>query len=495
MDRQIRNEVEIDLLQLCFLCLRKWKAILLTGVVFALVLGGYKGAGQLSKVGTEVAIEEEETADEKVTQYDSALSSYKASLDRLNETYEKNHVYEQESIIMNMNPNDYYSGSCTYYINTDYKIMPDKTYQDVDSSEDIAQAYRSYLGSSECLSFVQSKLSEKIQAKYLSELIRVSGTGRVLTIKVVGDTKERTAEILNAVNEAVDAYKKEVDTKIHEHQLDLMEYSEAENVPSTGSINEGSYNNGPQTQIQVTNVQNNLSERNYVADVQRQFADNQNSLTSQIAVLYDRYAALSDKKVSAAGSSGITRSQALKAGIKFGIIGLIFGCFVAAGCIVFKAIVEDKINNAGEISYQFGLRIFGDYKSGTKANAFDRMLYKLSYGDALSDKEKFYEVAAANVKTFAAAFEDEDIKEISLVGRIDSDALNNIVKSINNINGDETVKAAGDIIVDAAAINAIRDSKYTLIAADRNTPKKDLRSQLEKLRGLKKSVAGILLFD
>lgn len=519
MDMEMRDEVEIDLLQLCFLCLRKWKAILLTGVVLALILGGYKCATELSKAGTEVAVQAEETTEEKVTQYDTTLASYKASLDRMKETFEKNQAYEKYSIILNMNPNDYYSGSSTYYISTDYKIMPDKTYQDVDYSEDIAQAYLSYLTSSECLGFVQSKLTEKIPVKYLSELIRVNLTGRVLTIKVVGDTSERTTEILNALNDAVNAYKQEVDTKIHEHRLDLMEYSEVENTSASDV---------PEVVADQTPAGLKAGSDNYVADFQKQFSDSQISLTNQIASFYNNYTSLADKKVGTDSSAavGISRSQALKSGIKFGIIGLILGFFVAAGFIVFKAIVEDKITNAGELTHLFGLRIFGDYKSlgkanaitgaksgGTadsaaktgvtsgitnselRANAFDSMLYKLSYGDALPDKEKFYEVAAANVKTFVAAFKDEDIKEISLIGRIDPAALGNIAKSVNTINGDETVKVAGDIITAAAAINAIRDVKYILLAADRNTAKKDLRTQLEKLKGLKKHVAGVLLFD
>ena len=480
MNNEMRNEVEIDLLQLCFLCLRKWKAILLTGVVLALILGGYKGVTELRKVGTEVAVQVEENAEEKVAQYDTTLASYKASLDRLNELVEKNQAYEKESIIMNMNPNDYYSGSITYYISTDFKIMPDKTYQDMDFSEDIAQAYRSYLSSSECLSYVQSKLSEKIPGKYLSELIRVGGEGRVLVIEVVGDTHERTSEILRALNEAISLYKQEVDAKIHEHKLDLMEFSESESA----SASDGS------------DASSGTANDNYVAEVQKRFSDNQVSITNQISSFYDKYAKLADTKVSAGGSgSGITRSEAVKSGIKFGFIGLILGLFVAAGFIAFKAIVEDKVINAGELSYMFGLRIFGDFKSGDKANAYDRMLYKLSYGDALPDKEKFYEVAAANIKTFSAAFRDEDIKEIALVGRIDPEVRSSIVKSVNDINGDETLKAAGDIIVDASAINAIRDVTYILLAADRNTSKKDLRNQIEKLKGLKKSIAGVLLFD
>jgi hypothetical protein len=308
----------------------------------------------------------------------------------------------------------------------------------------------------------------------------------------VGDTSERTSEILNAMSEAIESYKKEVDTKIHAHRLDLMEHSEAENIPSSGGIDEGSYS--PRTQIQLTDGQSNLTDRNYVAEVQRQFSDNQSNLTNQIATLYDRYTALSDREVSAESSKGVTMSQALKGGIKFGIIGMILGIFLSAGFIVFKAILEDKIFSSSEIPSLFGLRVFGDYKSGAN-NAFDKALYKLSYGDALPDKEKFYEVAAANVKTFVTAFKDEDIKEISMVGKIDSEVLKTISKSINDINGDETVKAAGDVISDAEAINAIKDVKYTLIAIDRNTAKKDLRSLLEKLKGLNKSVAGVLLFD
>lgn len=286
----------------------------------------------------------------------------------MKETFEKNQAYEKDSIILNMNPNDYYSGSSTYYISTDYKIMPDKTYQDVDYSEDIAQAYLSYLTSSECLGFVQSKLTGKIPVKYLSELIRVNLTGRVLTIKVVGDTSERTTEILNALSDAVNAYKQEVDTKIHEHRLDLMEYSEVENTSASDV---------PEVVADQTPAGLKAGSDNYVADFQKQFSDSQISLTNQIASFYNNYTSLADKKVSTDSSA----------------------------------------------------------------------------------------------------------------------AVGNIAKSVNTINGDETVKATGDIITDAAAINAIRDVKYILLAADRNTAKKDLRTQLEKLKGLKKHVAGILLFD
>ena len=472
-----RNEVvEIDLVQLFLLCLRKWKVILLTAVVFALIIGGYKGFSGLSKVETETSTEENDSAQDKLTQYDNALSSYKAQLERLNETLEKNQVYERESIIMKMNPNDYFTASSTYYISTDYKIMPDMTYQNIDYQSDVVQAYKSYLASSECLSYVRSRLTEKIPTKYLSELISISVNGRgVLWIRVYGDTAQRTSEILAAMNEAVDYYRGEINAKVHEHKLDVLENSRAENSAGSDDSGEGS--------------------SNYVADKQKSFSDSQNTLTNQIATLYDKYAKLSDTEVTVEESKGLTKSGAVKNGIKFGVIGLFLGAFLAAGLISIKSILEDKINNAGEISRIFGLRIFGDYKSGAMEKGFGKLLYKMSYGDALADKDKFFEVAAANVKTFISAFIDEDIKEISLVGRIDFEAINNIVKSVNEINGDETVKLAGDIINDAEAINAIRDVKYTLIVADRNTSKKDLRSQLEKLKGLKKSVAGVLLFD
>ena len=87
MNMEMMDEEEIYLLQLCFLCLRKWKTILLVGVVCALILGGYKGVKELSKMGTESAVLSEESAEEKLTQYDNTLASNKTSLERLNETF------------------------------------------------------------------------------------------------------------------------------------------------------------------------------------------------------------------------------------------------------------------------------------------------------------------------------------------------------------------------------------------------------------------------
>ncbi|ETP71016.1 hypothetical protein UYO_3045 [Lachnospiraceae bacterium JC7] len=213
---------------------------------------------------------------------------------------------------------------------------------------------------------------------------------------------------------------------------------------------------------------------------------------NQRSAVADKKAKLTEPKLK---SSAKGLKDVMKSCIKFGVLGGVAGIFLAAFIICMKAIIVDAVNNASEVTRIFGIRVFGDYKSKKSSNRFADMLYRMSYGDASSDKDDFFKVLTANIDAYVNAFKDKNIDEIALVGRLKTSDMKEIAGSVNGAETSEVVKLAGDILTDAEAIRTINDKKYAIVALDRSTSKNDLRKQLEKLQGLEKTVIGAVLYD
>ena len=79
MESQYNYEQEIDLKDLMFAVLRKWRPIILIAIVFAVLLGGMKGAGALKQM------KDSEYLAAKKQEYDNSMDQYaisKASLEK-----------------------------------------------------------------------------------------------------------------------------------------------------------------------------------------------------------------------------------------------------------------------------------------------------------------------------------------------------------------------------------------------------------------------------
>lgn len=471
------NDVmEIDLVQLMLLCVRKLKTIILVAVVFALIMAGYKGMkGIASLKSADVSIEETEGEDSEKERYETAKAAYEDQLKRFGDMIAANNAYKDASILMQLDSNNYFSAGNMYYISTDYQIMPEMTYQDIDYTDDVIQSYILYMMSSECLNYVRSKLTEDVSLRCLKELINVSQSSHIINVEVIADTSERVNEILEALNEAVMLHKDQIDNKVYKHDISLIDKSKAGNISET----------------EITDEQA-IGDAGYVQSKQAEFANQQNDLINKYDAVYTKLNNLTEPK---AKGADVGFRDILKSCVKFGIIGGFAGAFLAALVICIRAVMIDAVNNAQEVTRLFGVTVFGDYKAKKTSNKFSNILYKMSYGDATADRTDFLNVLSANIGAYLNAFKDKDIKEISFVGRLGADEMKEIAKAVNETKESDVLRFAGDILTDAEAINAISDKKYMMVALDRNTPKADLRKQLEKLKGLEKTVIGAVLYN
>lgn len=109
VDYYNNKEIYLNLTDLLFFYMRRWKSLIVFVLVLA-VLGGM--GGRYAKIGNTAATEEE------IREY-SISSSVKANMDtayRYQQLYDRQTEYTQESILMNLDFSKIYTGSLKYFI-------------------------------------------------------------------------------------------------------------------------------------------------------------------------------------------------------------------------------------------------------------------------------------------------------------------------------------------------------------------------------------------
>ena len=130
MDSYQNYEQEIDLKDLMFAVLRRWRPIILIAIIFALLLGGFKavrGLGQMKDA--EYVASKQQEYDNSMDQYEMSKERLEKEIENIKASLESQNDYMENSVLMNINPYDEYTTAVSFYVATDYQIMPGMAYQ------------------------------------------------------------------------------------------------------------------------------------------------------------------------------------------------------------------------------------------------------------------------------------------------------------------------------------------------------------------------------
>ena len=179
MNTQNAYEQEIDLKDLMFVVLHKWKITIAIAMVFAILLGGVKGAlTYRSESDPEVIEQREEDYQNALIQYERDTAAYNREIKNLTEDISNQEDYLNNSVLMNMSPYDVCEARADLFIKTDYEIMPGMVFQNIDYTNTILQAYQSVMTSTAFLEDVTRATGLKPQ--HLQELISVERGNTVI---------------------------------------------------------------------------------------------------------------------------------------------------------------------------------------------------------------------------------------------------------------------------------------------------------------------------
>lgn len=463
---------EIDLKDLMFAILRKWRTVLLVAVVLAVLLGGMKGFKALQAAkDTKMQQERMEDYQRELDSYTTAKESGEREIENINNDIQTQQTYMDESVLMNMSPYDVCEATADLFIKTDYQIMPGMVYQNADYTDSILQAYQSALTSAALQENVAKIAS--LEPQYLKELVSVSrgsvadgnatnSTGytrftNLLTITVRYSDKEKAQEILNNILDNVTAMQEQIAGTIGPHSVSIVNQT----VGST---------------VDVDLAKQQKAARDQITDLQKS--------------LSDKEAALKELKEPQAPSLGMR--AVIKTGVKYAILGGILGVFAVAFCISALFVMSDKVYAAKNIRRRYGLDLLGTVVvDGKKNGGIDAWLARLEGRKVCADSEQNGALLAANMQNYAG-----DRKKLLVTGLVEESQLKQVVEMVQKQLKGYELAIGANMLECAETLKKLPECEgVVLVEQSGVSGYSEMTQEIEKIKSMDKAIVGCVVFE
>ena len=456
-------EQEIDLKDLMFAVLHKWRPVILVAVVLAVVLGGAKGAMTYRQQNDpEVSKETREKYQEELDLYEKNKETAEREIENLKTDIANQQEYLDKSIWINMSPYDVCESRIDMYVTTGYEIMPGMVYQNQDYTDTILQAYQGLLTSSAVMEDVAKSVGT--EPRYLKELVNVTiGTNggqlnHLLTINVKHKTKSDAKKVMDEM-------------------LDHMNELHGQVVASIGEHTVNTVNSSVSAMVDLS-----------LADTQRAETERLTSLNNSLEEKQKTLDELEEPE--AAASSAMA---ALKSGIKYAVLGGVLGGFMVVFFICVAFLMSDKLYSAKELKNRYRIKILGTMPIRRKKpiGKIDAWLNRMEGRAVEGNADTGYGLITANIRNYA-----ENMKTILVTGTADEAVLSEVTDRLAAGLAGIHVMAGGNMLQDAETLKKLpecdgvvlveqcMDAKYSTVAME-----------IERVTDLQKSVIGCVVFE
>lgn len=457
-------EQEIDLKELLFALLYRWRLLLVAAVAGAALLAGYKqmkGGSELSEVGPE------ESYQEQLEQYETNQMDLEEAIASLENNMAEQNQYLAKAPLMQINPYKEAVASAQFLIDTA---------ADGDQSMGtLLQAYEAALSDDEYLQEVAGKLNT--ESRYVKELIRVQNrpglessdsvavvlqvqenavTKGLLQVQAVGVDAEMAEWVLEAVTAQCEEVHAQLNAEVKPHSLKLL-----------------NQNTGEQVDMDLVTIQQTV--RNNVSSLQRTLTDMKSSLNT-LEVPVD----------TAAGG------ESVKGIVKYGILGFLAGGFLAVCAVAALYIFSDKVRNEKEVADRFRLKSLGAFAAVPKKRVFgfiDSWLRHLAGDDKTWPDDLVYEMIGTNAANYA-----EGRKSLFVTGLASEERMQAVCEHIRAALPAVEIAVERDVVNSASARRQMAESEGVILVEERNASRYSVIQQELELAGyVKTEVVGFVV--
>ena len=470
MEPENTYEQEIDLKDLMFAVLYKWRPIIITAVIVAVLLGGFKGMRSFQCYrDADAQAEAQESYQQDLEVYNTSKSAYEREIDNITNDIQKQQEYLESSILMNVSPYDVCEARADLFIRTDYEIMPGMMYQNVDYTDTIIQAYQSLLTSNAFLGKVAAKAG--LEQQYLQELISVergsmssddetfSRFTNLLTIRVKHADQRQAEDILELLLSRVEELHEQVAASIGEHSVSVVNRAA-----------------GAMVDLEL-------------ADQQKDAGDQVTKLQSSLA---DKEKALKELKEPA--KTVLSRGTVVKQAVKYAVLGGVLGGFMAVFFVCVMFLMSDKLYAAKEMRRRYDLHVLGSFAAtgAKKAGVIDRWLNRLEGRKPAVSAEQSYALLAANIGNYAA-----DGAKILLTGTTaESESLKDLAANLQQYLPDQELVYGGNMLEHAETVKLLPEcDSVVLVEQIGKSVYSAMEQEVEKIRSLQKNMAGCIVIE
>ena len=455
---------EIDLAKLFWAICRKWKSILLWMVAIAIVGGAAKvGRSALSmRDSDEVSL---------------ALSAYKMlvannlqeridcrhRMENLSLELKEQQEYVDNSRYMHIDPYNVAVAKATYYVKTDYEIMPEMTYQNRDYTDMIVNTYMEILTSESNLLVVCDKID--MELRYLQEIMSVWSDGYgTLSIQVISDSLEDSEKILRLLDDCVTNNKEKITATIDDHRI--------------GQLTDSAY-----TTADLGMAQTQQAKKDMLTELRTQFSDEQ-----------ERYKALT-KESAQIEEPTYTVSAILKESIKAMIIGAILGAVIAC-CVIFsQVVISDNVYSADCLAERTRMRILGalpgDVKKIEKMSKLDLLLRRKEGLSTTTDTASGYSVAASYLAGICP-----NASTILVAGGAETEYIKNACEMFQAALSGKSFMNGDYILSDANTIRMVGQCDAVVLVEQAGVSRyTEVLKEIEVIQNLKGTIVGAVMIE
>lgn len=460
-------EEEISLGVILFKVCQQWRILLIFALAFAIAVGGTRFAIDLQ------GLSDSEKLEELKQEYTDTMAAYEAEGDALKLSIAENQrnlqnqtAYNNNSMLMKVDPQSEWNGSINFYIETHYQVMPNSSIQNENPAYRILCAYADYYNSGELYTAMMGTLSfDMVELKYLQEILKVNFEAEryAFTVSVIADTKEHCDELLRIASEAFRTRYSFVENSLGEHELmisDAVSYAQI-------------------------NIEREMFQRTQEA--------NEKALLQSIPEFNNQYRAWL-KRESSLDVPVVSMEIAVKGGIKWIVLGGLIGFFLSFIILFVKTLLSKRVMGSDDLGVN--AVILAELPTDRrKRNVVDRLICHI-FG--VTTKASEYD---SRVKALVILLEKYLVQQgcsggtVAFVGDVDRKKLESLVGQVGKTLPDRyKAVAAGNLIADGEAAETAYGADAVLLVAEQDISVKKTYTQInDRLTVCKTPVLGTVL--
>lgn len=483
MYNNYEDDMEIDLVDLLFYLLKKWRSL-----IVAIVIGAILGAGlyvvknhqqQAEQAAQEAELlknDEDEAFDEK--DYNISKDT-KVNMDiayQYRQLYNKQLEYNQKSIIMQLDPNEVYAGVLEYYISAGNNTgLLSELYQNILNDDDILEELKDASGFKCETPYIKELISSYVSddnAAFINVNSNVENVEKhsFVTYRVVSTNQKSCEKMLQVLRERVEALQAE-------YEETYGAYGVSEVSSAISQVTDTTYLNAQRDNVDrlsnylstMKNAESNFSddEKTYYTNkyLAKEYVDSDNAEEAK-AVLLEEAEPVSK--------------------VKWLAIGVILLVVIWGGYYVVRYLLDPRVKTVSELQNIYRFPVIGIVQTAANnSKGLDKMLDHLYQNTKQKPDTLEYVIQAINAMQTEKSVlcGDTEIPEIKKLMEKLSDSCEHmkigdfISKNIESL---EHAKAAGNEIL--------------VVRIDKNR-RKEIEKEIESCRLQKISMVGVVVVE
>lgn len=435
---------------LLFAALYHWRTVLIVALAAAALLGGYKAVSSLGTSNKSVNTQYQT----QLEQYQLKTTELENKLETLNNSLANQQVYLENSILINLNPYEFYEVSLNLYVDTNYRILPNMSYQNLDKTTAVLSAYAAGFSSEQGT----SQLAEAIntQPHYITELVSCSHSAASgsLTISIRCASNEDAKILLDTLAAQVSSLHTDIDKNVADHTVTILEKNITRKVD-----------------MEILNLQTQADE--HIATLQENITLTEKELSSL-----------------SAPSPFIEGAPIGKGIVMFTLLGLALGICLSVGISWIQHILSNKVYSSRILQNRTGVKILGCMRSKPHKVVVDRWLCRME-GRCVADIDSQAKLLATNIRTRCS-----DSAHILVTGTAADAAQEILVQALRTALPDKRISSERSLCYSPEALSALAECDTVVLTAQCGLSRYcTVSEETQIILDCKKNLVGCVLVD